>query len=206
VGTDLIFAEAVAEPVARSLSAYLLPGMAITSSIEHRRSRGTVYLRADTLALVMRDIADSLRQSGFKRLVLVNFHGGNWILKTALRQYNRDHPDFRVILINPEIPAARYAEIFTHPAGDIHAGEFETSLMMHLHPEWVGDVPVESPRSFPPQSFLDYFDSSELTAEGHWGWPEAATAEKGRRAFEQLQIAALETVRQITAFEPRPID
>ena len=62
VGTDTMLAEAFATQLAARLDAYLLPALAITSSIEHRRAKGTVYLRADTLALVVRDIAGSLRQ------------------------------------------------------------------------------------------------------------------------------------------------
>src|SRR4051812_47128875 len=90
VGTDILLAQSVAEQLAQKLDAYLLPPLAITSSIEHRKAKGTVYLRADTLALVVRDIAASLRDSGFTRLVLANCHGGNWILKPTLRQLNRD--------------------------------------------------------------------------------------------------------------------
>ena len=197
VGTDLLLARALAEPIAQRLEAYLLPPLAITSSIEHRRAKGTVYLRADTLALVIRDIAASLHESGFKRLILVNFHGGNWILKPTIRQLNRDRADFRVILIQPELPPAQAAAIFQHPLGDVHGGEFETSLMLHLFPAEVRGLPAASGTVFPPQQFLDYFDTTELTPSGHWGWPEAATAEKGARAASALVESALALVAQI---------
>src|SRR5687767_1310351 len=68
VGTDILLAESFAKALAERLAAYLLPPLAISSSIEHRKSRGTVYLRADTLALAVRDIVTCLRDSGFKRL------------------------------------------------------------------------------------------------------------------------------------------
>ena len=199
VGTDILLAQSVAEELASKLDAYLLPPLAITSSIEHRKAKGTVYLRADTLALVLRDIAASLRESGFRRLVLANFHGGNWILKPALRQLNRDWPDFRVVLLAPELAAADSAEIFAHPSGDVHGGEFETSLMLHLHPDEVRALPPPENATtvFPPQSFLDYFDTTELTPVGHWGWPAAATAEKGRKAFERWVASGLRTLEQI---------
>src|SRR5688500_11865137 len=101
VGTDLMLAEAIAKPLAEKLDAYLLPAIAISSSIEHRKAKGTVYLRAETLARLVRDVAESLRASGFERLVLVNFHGGNWILKPTIRQLNRDLAKFRVVLLGP---------------------------------------------------------------------------------------------------------
>ena len=200
-GTDLLLAEAVSKPIAEKLGAYLLPAIAISASIEHRKARGTVYLRAQTLGAVIGDIAASLRESRFTRLVIVNFHGGNWILKPTVRELNRDLPDFRVVLIQPELPAAEASAIFQHTSGDIHAGEFETSLMLHLFPAEVRAIPQAGARSFPPQPFLDYFDSTELTGEGYWGWPEAATAEKGRRAFEALVASGVRLVQEIEAMD-----
>jgi creatinine amidohydrolase len=196
-GTDIMLAEAIAKPIAQKLDAYLLPPIAISASIEHRKAKGTVYLRAETLAAVVRDVATSLHESGFRRLVIVNFHGGNWILKPTIRELNRDRASFRVVLLNPELPAPEAKQIFEHSVGDIHAGEFETSLMLHLFPADVRTVPHDGPRQFPPQPMLDYFDSTQLTAEGYWGWPESATAEKGRRAFDGLVAAGLRFVEQV---------
>jgi creatinine amidohydrolase len=196
--TDVLLASALASRLAESLSAYLLPPQAFSSSIEHRGAKGTVYLRADTLALVIRDVAASLRDSGFTRLVLANGHGGNWILKPTVRQLNRDWPDFRVILINPDLPAALVSEV-EHPVGDVHGGELETSLMLHLYPDQVRPVIASGEKSFPPQPFLDYFDITDLTAAGHWGWPEAATAAKGRQLFEAMVGSALDFIAALEA-------
>jgi creatinine amidohydrolase len=200
-GTDLMLANALAKPIAEKLDAYLLPPIAISASMEHRKARGTVYLRPETLALVIRDIAHSLHGSGFQRLVVVNFHGGNWILKPTIRSLNRDLPGFRVVLLQPDLPAAEAEKIFEHTSGDVHGGEYETSLMLHLFPDEVRKVPSGGARSFPPQAFLDYFDTTELTEDGYWGWPEAATAQKGQRAFEALVASSLRFVEQIQEME-----
>lgn len=206
VGTDTLLATAFAERLAQRLDAYLLPPLAISASIEHRRAKGTVYLKADTLALVVRDIAESLRHSGFTRLVLANFHGGNWVLKPTIRQLNRDLAGFRTVLVHPELAPADYAAIFEHKTGDVHGGEFETSLMLHLYPDTVRSLPAPAAgagtEKFPPQAFLDYFDMTELTRDGHWGWPAAATAEKGRRAMDALVVTALRFIQQIEAHQP----
>src|SRR5690242_12092910 len=93
VGTDTIIAGEIALRIAERLDAYLLPSISIASSIEHREAKGTVYLKADTLALVIRDITESLQYSGFKRLIIYNGHGGNWILKPTVRQLDRDFKD-----------------------------------------------------------------------------------------------------------------
>jgi ribosomal protein S18 acetylase RimI-like enzyme len=75
--------------------------------------------------------------------------------------------------------------------------------MLHLFPDEVRNIPGGGGRIFPPQAFLDYFDATELTEEGFWGWPEAATAEKGRRAFEALVISSLDFLEQIGDMERR---
>lgn len=156
-----------------------------------------MYLRAETLALVVRDIGESLRHSGFTRLVLANWHGGNWILKPTIRQLNRDLAPFRVVLVNPELPAEKMAKIFERPREDVHAGEFETSLMLHLHPALVRPLPPKNDHAFPPQSFLDYFDAAEITPAGHWGSPEFGTAEKGRQVLAEIVDAAVHYIEQV---------
>ena len=197
--TDALLAGALAERLAAGLGGYLLPTLAISSSIEHRGAKGTVYLRAETLAAVIGDIAQSLHASGFRRLILANGHGGNWVLKPAIRTVNRADPGFRAVLVTTELRPEFAATVFRHPTGDIHAGEIETSLMLHLFPQQVRRVNQASPASFPDQRMLDYFDATELTPSGYWGWPEFATAEKGALAFEHLVSAALLFVAEVEA-------
>lgn len=196
VGTDSIIAEEIASRLADRLDAYLLPCVSISSSIEHRESKGTVYLKADTLALVVRDIAESLRYTGFKRLIIFSGHGGNWILKPTIRQLNRDFRErgleMETILIPSGIAVKRQGHILKNVQGDLHAGERETSIMLHLCPDHVkAFVPEDSPTAV-PQDFMDYFDVSEITTDGYWGFPQEATAEKGRQLLELTVECALE--------------
>lgn len=186
VGTDTLMAHALATEIANHLSAYLMPAIPITSSIEHRLTKGTVYIESDTLSLLLRDIAKSLRFSGFEKLVIINCHSGNWGIKPTVRQLNRDLSPFRVMLLPVEAAMRRNHEIFTHTDQDIHAGEFETSLMLHLYPEAVGPIHATKESFETPQAFLDYFDMTEITKEGYWGFPQAATAEKGKQAIDSM--------------------
>ncbi|WP_217594458.1 creatininase family protein [Cohnella sp. GbtcB17] len=198
VGTDTIFAERYAQKLAEALDAYLLPPLAISSSIEHRNAKGTVYLKSDTLALVLRDIAESLRFSGFDKLVIANFHGGNWIIKPTVRNLNRELANFRTILLYAgDVARPRYGEIFNHVHNDIHAGEMETSLMLHLHPEYVGDIKRQHDPAFAPQAFMDYFDVGDITPDGYWGFPEDATAEKGSLVLALMLEEGLKYLEEI---------
>ncbi|MBO9610339.1 MAG: creatininase family protein [Paenibacillaceae bacterium] len=198
VGTDTLFAEAFAKGVAVALDAYLLPAIAIASSIEHRKGKGTVYIQSDTLALIVRDIAASLQYAGYRKLIVVNFHGGNWVLKPTIRNLNRELANLDVILLQYDAAAHRHGEIFKHTQGDLHAGEFETSLMLHLYPELVKTIKrPEQAREFVPQAFMDYFDVTELTEDGYWGFPEEGTADKGKRLMELLVQCGLEYLERV---------
>ncbi|MHA6484689.1 creatininase family protein [Paenibacillus sp. strain BS8-2] len=203
VGTDAIIAQEIAARLARRLHGYLLPCLSISSSIEHRESKGTVYLRSDTLALVIWDIAESLRYSGFRRLIVFTGHGGNWILKPTIRQMNRDYEErgleMDVILIPSNIAGARQGDILNHVQHDLHAGEKETSIMLHLCPEHVADIVPETAHTSVPQDYMDYFDVIDITKDGYWGFPQEATADKGKRLLDLMEdssIAYLEALEQ----------
>jgi creatinine amidohydrolase len=207
VGTDTIIGSAFAEKVAEKLDAYLLPAVAITSSIEHRKAKGTVYLKAATLGLVIRDIAESLHEAGFRKLIIINGHGGNWILKPTIRQLNREMseqftgiPGLETILIHTSAGADKQAEVVEHKQHDIHAGEKETSIMLHLHPDYVKPIRECKEQTFQPQDYMDYFDVMDLSADGYWGYPESGTAAKGEKLIEIMAEAALQTIDRIERY------
>lgn len=199
VGTDCLIAEHWAKRIAEQLDAYLLPVVPISSSIEHRQAKSTVYLKAQTVGNIVCDVAESLQFAGFRQLVVVSGHGGNWILKPTIRQLNRDLDPFMTILIDPSIGMRRAEEVMEQVEDDIHAGELETSIMMHIHSGLVGRaVKPAADRRFHPQHYLDYFDSIELTEDGSWGYPERATEEKGKRMMDVMTENALEVIRALT--------
>ena len=57
---------------------------------------GTVSLRVATYTALIRDILDSLQRSGFRRILLVNGHGGNQPAASLAVEWIADHPDCRV--------------------------------------------------------------------------------------------------------------
>ncbi|MBD2861461.1 creatininase family protein [Paenibacillus oceani] len=198
VGTDTFISSELARRIAGELDAYLLPAIPIACSIEHRLTKGTVYMKAATLAALIKDIAESLQFSGFRKLYLVNGHGGNWIIKPTIRELNRELQELDVILVSTQLARSRIQEVMEYGVPpDIHAGETETSLMLHLHRESVGAIQVPPDRTFYPQDYMDYFDAAQLSEDGYWGYPERATAEKGKKWLDILVEVALEYIRHI---------
>lgn len=201
IGTDAMIAQAFADRLGAILDAYVLPVLSIASSIEHRESKGTVYLKAETLGLVIRDIIESLHYSGYRKVILLNGHGGNWILKPTIRQLIRDFQDkgepMEIVLIHNSVVVKRQHEVTEHVAHDLHAGEKETSIMMYLHPELVSEYVPQKQATTVPQDYMDYFDVDDITEDGYWGFPEAATPEKGEKLMQLMVECALDYLREL---------
>ena len=54
---------------------------------------GTVTLRVETYLALIRDVLDSIRRAGFRRILLINGHGGNAPAQGMLREWMMDNPD-----------------------------------------------------------------------------------------------------------------
>ena len=57
---------------------------------------GTISLRLDTFLKVIRDVLDSLADQGFRRIVIVNGHGGNSPASTLAQEWMTDHPGTKI--------------------------------------------------------------------------------------------------------------
>ena len=131
---------------------------------------------------VIRDIATGLERQRFTRLVILNGHGGNWSLGPVVREINQADGVIKVMLLN-------YWEHDTSPEGqalhenDVHAGAWETSLMLAVAPDLVGDYADVEPTGFDGsarQSDLNHLGMAVLRPNGVWGDPRNASADAGR--------------------------
>ncbi len=74
---DSILAEKVATDAAEPLGVPVFPVMSYGLAPYFNAYPGTISLRVETLLAVVRDVAASLRRSGFRQILIVNGHGGN---------------------------------------------------------------------------------------------------------------------------------
>lgn len=148
-----------------------------------------INMSPSTQAAVLGDVADSLARQGITKLVILNGHGGN-----DFRQMIRElqpRSDLFVCALN-WYRVVDPAPFFGEP-GD-HAGELETSVMLHLAPELV--LPLSSAGAGAERRFRvaglregwawaprRWTQVSEDTGIGN---PTAATAEKGRRYLDAV--------------------
>jgi creatinine amidohydrolase len=208
VATDTLLADAVAhEGAARSGAPVLVtPPVWSGFSPHHMSLEGTISGEFDDLLDLLESVAGCGLENGFDALLFVNGHGGNGpLVGAAVSTVGDEHPDAEVLGTTYfELAADNTREIReTGEGGMAHGGEFETSLMLHLHPDHVGDgdaVYLDEPYE---QSGSDlqgggpvsvYRPFEEYSETGALGDIEAASAEKGERLFEGVVEALADLV------------
>src|SRR5919109_3510297 len=77
LGTDAILAERISVEAAEPLGVPVLPALAYGLTPYFAAYAGSPSLRVETFLAVLRDLLDSLHGQGFRRILLVNGHGGN---------------------------------------------------------------------------------------------------------------------------------
>ncbi len=199
VGTDWIGATEMSRRVAERLGAFWVPVLPFSMSQCHGAMSGTVWLRPETLAEVVRDVVLSLAQWGVRKVVLINCHGGNFMLEVALQELNLAYPSLQVILVPPfSLPAPGEVPVFETAGLEVHAGESETSSQLHLNGAHVKEERIDY---VPPvgREFLDYAFMEQISPHGVWGVPSKATAAKGEQAALRQLEAAVAHVRKVFA-------
>jgi len=96
LATDAILAERIATEAADPLDIPVFPVIPFGLTPYFSGFPGTVTLRVATYAALIRDVLDSLKSSGFRRILIVNGHGGNQPAAGIAREWMMDNPDARV--------------------------------------------------------------------------------------------------------------
>ena len=100
----------------------------------------------------------------------------------------------KVILLNVYEVGALRSRVLDSASDDAHAGEAETSLMLHLKPEHVGDERVDHVPDV-GWVYFDYLRMKEFCPEGVWGRSSLATPEKGKQLLEGTVDLLVEQVK-----------
>ncbi|MER6403495.1 creatininase family protein [Streptomyces viridosporus] len=187
LATDTLVACAVAREIADAYPVHLLPPVTISCSHEHAAWPGTVSLSSVTLHAVVRDIADSLRRSGVDALVLVNGHGGNYVLGNVVQESSA-RGERTALFPAPEDweTARRRAGVVTSLLTDMHAGEIETSILLHTHPESLRPGYETSDSVADDRRHLLSLGMAAYTDSGVIGRPSLGSAEKGKKLLASL--------------------
>ena len=205
LGTDFLIVEHVtraAAPRARpDIDVLVAPTFQTGSSDHHLPFGGTISLATERYYAALRDMTASLIQSGFRRIFIVNGHGGNHeLIELVVRDLALSHAGNLAAASYWDLARASLAEQVPDLGGRLpgHAGAFETSLIMALHPELVAN-PL--PHRTAEELARVTVPSTPFRAERHGFWrsidgytdsPDQASAERGQHLLEII-IAAVAT-------------
>ncbi len=195
--TDSLIAATLAAKLAAQIGGLLLPPITFSCSHEHAGFAGSTSIGAATLVRLIEDIFASVAHHGAQRLVVINGHGGNYVLRNLAQEMNIEAPR---LYLGPErhIMTQAFAragiELSVHD--DMHAGEYETSVMLAYHGALVRrDQAVDELVSRRDQLLLK--GMAHYTRSGVIGGPSKATKEKGYAVVEaicELMRAEIEAV------------
>ncbi len=137
VGTDLIDCREVARRAAAAEYAVVFPPYFVGQIFEARHQPGTIAYGSRMMLDFLQQTCDELARNGFKKIVLVNGHGGNDAFLHFFCQAQLEaRRDYVVYLFEPVYDAATEAKLdkMRKTSVDGHAGEEETSVMLAHHP------------------------------------------------------------------------
>src|SRR5438552_9347001 len=201
--TDTLLVTAVAEAAEQRLpqQMLLLPTLWLGASSHHLRFGGTLSAEVDTHITMLVDLLAPLLEDGYQRILVLNGHGGNIdTMHVALR---RLQPRYRGRLV----AAASYWELAEEELAALaqgqrktmgHACEFETSMILALRPDLVHREKILNDPPTDEDSFRGVYtaeDMKQRTDHGAVGYPELATAEKGRRFLEAAMGRTVEVLQ-----------
>jgi creatinine amidohydrolase len=190
-----VAARTAAKAQARGQPTIVLPVLWTGLSEHHMSFSGTITLDFSAFSAVVECVVRSVLRDGFKRIVLLNAHGGN---ENALRTITDElTPKYRVPIVQFTYwyaAAVPIAKILETQGGLQHACEAETAMMMAVRPELVAEdrIPLAKVNMTPDVSDVAgggvyrWRAIGARSASGVIGNPEAASSEKGERLFEAI--------------------
>lgn len=216
VYTDSIIATEVVKGICERLEPdfplYFLPLLPYGRSVEHLGFSGTISLNTSTLMQVLNDIASSVSAMGFRRFVLVNTHGGNSeLIDVAMRDIRTRHDLYLFGLhVFLRIAIPEQGLDISESIYGIHAGDVETSILLHCHPKLV--QMEHAPNSLPAHllkgdtpPFADPLNfawlTRDITANGVLGNAQTADPERGERYLDNAVDECIQLLRKISKFK-----
>ncbi len=193
LATDFLLTEPVAQALAESLGAYLVPQIPIGQSEWWLAYPGSLSFSTDTMKAVVADIVNSLVKTGFETIVFVSVHGGNDVLWSGyIEQLEKQHEAVKIV--NADLDHA-FAEA-TRAAGvsDVnHADECEASMLVSIRPDLIGPEPIDYPE---PKGGYPKGPIRQICPWGSLGEPSKGTKAKGDQIWETLLRVAVEDIVQ----------
>ncbi len=187
LGTDTLQMYEIAKLAAQRRPLFVAPPVFYGLCRSTREHPGTISIRGQTLRALLLDLLESYHRQGLRNFLVLSGHAGG----THIAYLVDAAEEFLERVEEVKIAVASILDLLREGALDLletprdsHAGEFETSLMLHFFPDLVkGTSPEEYP-AFPKPILVR--DKRRFWPGGVWGDPSKASAEKGKMFAERL--------------------
>jgi creatinine amidohydrolase len=184
LNTDTNCCFSIAQRAAQAIDEFpilVLPPIWTGYSPHHMAYPGTITLKYHTLVELITQVAASVHAHGFKKILLLNGHGGNSAIVAVTRAKLADEEGISAMSYTywdmPSVPEEMEAVSQSDKGFIGHAAEIETSLQLYLQPQLVDK-------------------GAAVWVPGLWGDPSTATREKGERIFNAALEALVKILRE----------
>ena len=194
--------------LAPEVPAYAMAPITYGKSEEHLHFPGTITLTGETLLATMIEVAESVYRSGFRKLLIVNGHGGQpQIMEIMAREMRLRHGDYIVVPQHtwrlPHVAGRYMADKEKKLA--MHAGHAETAIMLALAPDTVHmeravtNYPPEFPSKLlsPDGRPACAWTARDFGPSGVIGDPLPATREQGEAILESLATSWAQAITEL---------
>lgn len=200
LGADYMIADELARRIGEQTNVLVAPTLSYGMSHLHMEFTGTLSLSPATLSAVLGDIFKALYRHGFRRVLVVNGHGGNQpSLQAAAATLQNEFPDLHIKSIQwwlePNIVGLVDQALGAQQG--THASNHETALMRAVAPHAVHterivkrDAPVPALRAFDsPTQFREKFPDGVMGLD-----PSPATAALGEQILARAVALGISEV------------
>ena len=142
IGSDLIRVRELSARATKKEYAVVFPDYSYGQINEAKHQYGTFSLPSKLAMEMLEATCQEIGRNGFKRIIIVNGHGGNpQMIRYFIQNQLENKRDYAVYFFDPKTPkdiAEKAAKLRkSDPSFDMHGGENETSILLHLRPDLV---------------------------------------------------------------------
>jgi creatinine amidohydrolase len=191
-------AQRAAEAAASQVQVLVAPVFCYGNSHHHRPFAGVLSLSSPTYLAAVTDVLEGLVRCGFRKLVVLNGHGGNTDSNAVIGLDFVHRLGHNVTIATGaywDIARAALVEKGLMSSNLIpgHAGRFETSMVMALRPELIDQAALQAAHDLSQEKGGLFAALTGATMQKHGAWaaspgytdnPAAASAAEGQALLE----------------------
>jgi creatinine amidohydrolase len=204
IGTDLLSVHAAACEAATIEPAVVFPYYYFSQIYEARHQAGTIAIKPRLLYDLLENVCDEIARNGFKKIILLNGHGGNnHFLPFFCQCMLAKEKDYLVYMSDMGFSQGDKLKALMESKEDYHGGEVESSLMMALG----GDLMNKSYVPRAPSEALPRMQGMHPVYTGIWWYSQfpdhyggdanPASAEKGKKFMTLFTEYVADVIRKV---------